>query len=766
MKKRPLRIILFVVLFLSLLLLGASGYLRQARYFGPLSVEAQQPGHIVSVVGLSPSGTMLSLKQRNGTWSSDDERFYQSLIVSTTGAGDTLVIRYGSYCETHITEGPSAFVIPFSQNRFYGVTRKLNDSCVFFLKSPWLRFAGYGFVIFVFGVWVYFKRKSIPLLFKRGKSLATQAEFSLRSKRSRWGWSAFCTLLVLLISLGINASQEKGKQPFIPDDVVYVKHNPDQIDYQTIAVNFATNSEFPVNGLYHDVSVYHIQLNNSADSIRNKEEYNKLFYIQGIYSLHRFPAYPVFIGIIYKCFGIHPLSIKLIQLLIILCVVFCFPLLGYKIWQSKGFAGGILAAPFFFAAVFPLIDSIAPDIFTIGFNFFVIWLYCSYRLKPSVQAIVMVAVLAGISILFKASLMYVIPLLVLDMLWMSFQQKSKSMVWQCLLFMIIFMGCWGPYNLWSIRKAADIRKNAQSLISLVDRGVTPDSLNVLLQGGVLGERNQRVFTRIDSTDIAVFRNEISPYIRKAGVFNVTELDRYSQNSIQLGYNLMAVMHDDYYFMIMLYPINGGLHCHNEYISDGMENDAWVFDSNSFYNRDKLPEAYWARRVANFYYNHPEYIISVAYSKLRNVMTHASVIGYSAFIFFLWLAVFFGFKISLKRAAKILVAILALVAMVAVAVDSRTLVFIFPFTILLIPFFPVLRKQIPLPFIFLMLSLVLFPLVTVGVPRYSTYYFFPLFLLAGYWVVDTLSILAMMIKKRRLKNAPEGTDSSVYERTAG
>jgi len=737
MKKRPLRIILFVVLFLSLLMLGASGYLRQARYFGPLSVETQQPDHIVRVVGLSPSGTMLPLEQRGAKWSSDDERFYQSLIVCATGAGDTLIIRYGNYCETRVTDGPSAFVIPFSQNRFYGATGKLKDSCVFFSKLPWLRLVGYGLVIFIFGVWVYLKRKFMPLLFEKVKSLVIRAENPILSKRSRWAWSALCAMLVLIISLIISASHEKGKQQFVLDDEVYVKHNPDQIDYQTIAVNFATNNEFPVNGLYHDVSVYHIQLNSSGDSIRDKEEYNKLFYIQGIYSLHRFPAYPIFIGAIYKCFGIHPLSIKIIQLFIILCVVFCFPLLGYKLWQSKGFAGGILAAPFFFAAVFPLIDSISPDVFTIGFNFFVIWLYCSYRRNPSVKAIVLVALLAGFSILFKASLMYVIPLLMLDLLWMSYNQKSKSLLWQCLLFFAIFIGCWGPYNLWSIRKAADIKQNAQSLIGLVDQGVEPDSLSVLLQSGLLGDYNQRVFTRVDSADIAVFRNEIAPYIRKAGVFNVTELNRYSRISIQLGYNLMAVMHDDYYFMIMLYPINGGLHCHNEYITDGQENDAWIFDSNSFYNRDKLSEAYWTRRVANFYFHNPEKIFSIAYDKIRNIAIHTPVILWAVLMFFIWGIMTSARSLILRQRSKAWIIVISLILLAALVIDVRTLVLIFPGWIIFLLLIGARRSQAPLPFVFLLLSMILFPLITVGVPRYAVYYFFPLYLLTGYWLVDFL-----------------------------
>ena len=57
----------------------------------------------------------------------------------------------------------------------------------------------------------------------------------------------------------------------------------------------------------------------------------------GYYSFYRTPGYIVFMGTIYKWFGVNPIIVKQIQLFLIIFIAAFLPYLGWHYWQKTGF---------------------------------------------------------------------------------------------------------------------------------------------------------------------------------------------------------------------------------------------------------------------------------------------------------------------------------------------------------------------------------------------------------------------------------------------
>jgi len=65
------------------------------------------------------------------------------------------------------------------------------------------------------------------------------------------------------------------------------------------------------------------------------------------YSFYREPGYPIFLGAIYRIFGIHPLAVKIIQTILIGFVSAMLPLIGFYYWKRTGLLAGIIASYIF-----------------------------------------------------------------------------------------------------------------------------------------------------------------------------------------------------------------------------------------------------------------------------------------------------------------------------------------------------------------------------------------------------------------------------------
>ena len=739
--------LLILIIALSLALLVV--YLSRVTFFGPLNVSSSS-GKKIGVLARTPLGTVISYAEGVQTGSAD-QRFYSRIEVFHPGGPDTLHIQCGSCSQTVIIEEKnfSEILIQKSPVNAYPFYRKICDLFVFASTLRWLKGLALGVVLLISAAGIWRLRKRL-LSFAERHHPVRRIMISATSLRGRWMLSTFWALLTCIPILYFGNRELAQSQQVIFDDVVHVKHNPDQIDYQTIAVNQAMGKGFMINGVKDELRVYKIMIDSTENPLNDRLSNHKLRYLGGRISLHRFPAYPAAVGLYYRAFGIHPLGIKILQGLMLFLLVLLFPLMGYDLWKIRGYLAGLLSAPFFFISVFPLIDSVAPDIFTITINFLIIYLYIIFRQKPAWKGLLMLALFSGVSILFKASLMYLIPLILFDLTRRAIIKRSSKSVMQVIAFVVLFTACWLPYNIWSIHTSGEHKANAGMLLDAIEKGTPVNRLQERISAGDFGRWNQTNIKELKDEDLQQFHEDISPYLDQAGILSVSDLPRYTTNSIHLAYNKMAVMHDDYYFMIMLYPIDGGLHCHNEYISDGRENAAWVFDPSSHYNNDGIKGAYWTRRVWNFYLSHPSEIFRIAWTKLTSVIRWAPVTRFAVSFFFLWL----GFVLSrnLRSKEHIFLPFVFIIPAAAALFSVEITVPLFFLMLILLFGLRIMRKQIPIPLTGLITCMVLMPLITVAVSRYSTYYFFPLYLLSAWFLLQTGKITTARIREILYRNA--------------
>jgi len=121
----------------------------------------------------------------------------------------------------------------------------------------------------------------------------------------------------------------------------------DTIEYQSMGVNFAKGYGIHKYGGFLKFEEYKFDKIDSTlltgfNSAAGKERFL------------RTPAYPVFLGVIYKIFGVSPKIAKSIQLLMLSIIVAFLPLIGMYFWKHKGYVCGVIAGAIFITYNFSL----------------------------------------------------------------------------------------------------------------------------------------------------------------------------------------------------------------------------------------------------------------------------------------------------------------------------------------------------------------------------------------------------------------------------
>ncbi len=62
----------------------------------------------------------------------------------------------------------------------------------------------------------------------------------------------------------------------------------------------------------------------------------------GEHDFYRMPGYTIFMGMIYKIFGVSPEIVKKIQLLLIIAIAAFLPFVGFNYWKKSGFIAGFM----------------------------------------------------------------------------------------------------------------------------------------------------------------------------------------------------------------------------------------------------------------------------------------------------------------------------------------------------------------------------------------------------------------------------------------
>lgn len=208
----------------------------------------------------------------------------------------------------------------------------------------------------------------------------------------------------------------------------------DTIVYQSIAVNLATGHGYKY-GIIEPFEKYKFGkglFNPKADL---KEELTDWGKEGGHDYFFTTPGYILFLGSIYKIFGISPFIAKVIQNIFMITIGSFLPFIGYIFWKRSGLVSGIISGfiylNHFFSLEAPGSLAVANEILTeplISFYLFLmIIVFMYWSIKKSFITTFSFGVLLGIGVLVKGSNIF-IPLLFLTYFFiLIFIKRSLSL---------------------------------------------------------------------------------------------------------------------------------------------------------------------------------------------------------------------------------------------------------------------------------------------------------------------------------------------------
>ena len=166
---------------------------------------------------------------------------------------------------------------------------------------------------------------------KNLKALKSDISVLISNKRNRYLICAFFFILYFIVFYFQVARKW--------DDKTYFGYNT--AEYHSMGVNLAKGHGLQRYGAMENYSVYKFDTNNVF--FVPKPIFKMFNSYPGMIDVWRTPGYGLFLGIIYKIGGIHPLNVKFIQFLLLIFIASFLPALGYKILKTKGFISGVLA---------------------------------------------------------------------------------------------------------------------------------------------------------------------------------------------------------------------------------------------------------------------------------------------------------------------------------------------------------------------------------------------------------------------------------------
>jgi len=730
MNKKNTIIAISVLALVVVFFAASSIYLRKVSFYGTIELKIEQ--NSVNAQCISPTNQELQLNKleshNNTILSYKYKRFYKSItIVSKNELQNDLCVLKINGIETDCVlnkksskDGDYLYELQIHEN--YSFWDKIKDFIIFLL----LRFKFHLItIVTLFTVLLGFiKRKTLINLIKN-----TCNYFKELSVGKRYFLQITMTLILILIAFFYFSGNKFSNSDLLNNEVLLSVGN-DQYDYQTIGVNLTKNKTFPINGKINPDVDY--KINNSGNNY-NIESFT------GIKAFNRFPAYSVFISIVYSISGVNPISIKLIQILILLIMSILIPVYMFKTWGNSGFWAGMIASPFIFTSLLPYSVVLLPDTLTSFINFLLIWLYTNLRNSTSYRNFISFSLLLGISFLLKASLVIIIPVIFIDIVIICYKKGLKKNLLKVVLSVFIFLICWVPYNIWSIHQYRKNLKNCDIILAEIDKPLSDVNLANINNLNVFGSIKPE-FKNISISEIQTYKNDIEPFIIKTGYLPYSYLKSSTdQNAVALGYCKIASMSKKSFFMITLISNYGALECHNEYVSnDGLSNE-WISDQNSFYRNDGLKDKPDFIRILNFYSQNPKQFFIITNSKLKSFQGQTKVPYWFVSIFILHLIL-----LSKKTKLSLIIDILLIIILAISMFFSQMFIYLFICSIIFLLFRSLKKKDNSFPLTLIILNGVGYILVAYSSIRYNTYYIFSAYILAALMI--TISINKVFQKK--------------------
>jgi 4-amino-4-deoxy-L-arabinose transferase-like glycosyltransferase len=181
--------------------------------------------------------------------------------------------------------------------------------------------------------------------------------------------------------------------------------------------------------------------------------YDDFFANAGHDDFIRTPAYPLFLGIIYKLFGISPKVVKALQLLMLVTIAASLPFIGDHYWGKSGYIGGIPAGALYLATNYKLADHILTESLTAFAVFLVLVSLIIYERWESILTACVLGVSMGIGLLVKGSLIF-LPILTWGVvLFRGITNRNSAEIKRLLVIMVSTVFMLLPWSLYASAKS-------------------------------------------------------------------------------------------------------------------------------------------------------------------------------------------------------------------------------------------------------------------------------------------------------------------------
>lgn len=720
-------------------------YVSYVHYYGSIEVICEQQNDLkgVEVLGLSPLGNTLNTNKSEKLFEYKHERFYRGLdLINPTekSARFTIITHYQNNDSITLTISPgSSYRYSFENLNKPDFIEKYNMLLKFVSQKLSFKYFLVASLLILL----------ISVVFKFRKAL-------YQCKLFRFSWYSFnvwritmLSSLFVIITSGIvvliAGKSHLFSEEYSMDNQVNIVSGPDQLDYQTIAVNFALNNTWRVNGIVDTTTDYRLNLDFPKSPSMQTENRTKLLFNSGMVCYHRFPAYPVLVGSIYKLVGINPVVIKCIQLaLLFICMLF-IPIFTYKIWGKSGFFAGTLTQIILFYLAAPLATLVSPDLITICLNFFIIWLFYSFRKSKSLGLGIVLGVVTGFSFLIKSSLMFFVALIMIYWLISIIKSNDRDFLKKSVLAFIVFIAVWLPFNLVTISNFKAEKLKSIKLIHDI-RTENANTINQRLSRNEYGSTISHWIYPLDQKDIDVYLNSIDNELIEYKSFDASKMHLYPEKSVKLAYLQMQSEHFDWFFLIAQYPINTGMDLHNEYVIDGKQHPEWRSRTDSYYNNDGISNESFPKSAMGFYAHNPTQIFSIAGSKFNSIFSKMFVFRWFSLVLpvFVFLRLVTG-RLLRRRLILTMLTLLVFVLLPFLGLTgSIMLSILYCFTIKIFDRDDTILV-IPAEFLAVIASMLIFITITYAVERYVLYYVLPFFFISSVCTILILEQLYACVK---------------------
>jgi 4-amino-4-deoxy-L-arabinose transferase-like glycosyltransferase len=724
-------IIAIGVLFISLY------YLNKANYYGDIEIVSNDQIEYknIQIRGFSPFGNMLESIDDVDLYRYYYKRYYNH--IEFKNCTDSLIelkliLDNGAFYKTILLEPNNEFNYKFDDIPRKGIIINAKFFIGFVIEKPASKFIiCILFIAFLFAMVIRYWN----LIYRKAKLVINVSNVPIKSLYLR-------SLLLTLITVGfgsiyLNVTGVLKQYPL--DNQVNVRLVPDQADYQSIAVNFAIKNIFRINGMLDSTVNYKINIANEKSETNYLADKNRLKYVGGFNCYHRFPAYPLFVGVIYKFVGVNPIIIKLIQLFLLIVTLIFIPVFAYSVWGVRGFWAGVISQLVFYVYAYPSVVLISQDLITICINVFILWLFLKFRKNKSLKIAILLGVTLGISFLIKSSLMFFILFMFGFFALIIIRNKDNILLKNTTIAGLVFVLIWLPFNIIALINFNSDRENSIKLIDDIQKITDYNTINNNLIKNYYGETIKSYLYPLSEDEIDEYLTSLYDEVFRYKTYNQLQIQNYSYKSIMLAHIQMHSEHPKLFFLIALYPINTGLDLHNEYVTDGKQHPEWRYKPDSYYNKDDNIENVFPKSAIEFYKNYPKMLFKIAYSKFEAIFNGILIFKMFAII----LSIFVMTQIILYRKFKsgLVMFTAAFLNLLFFFLVSSTVAVILSLILLIIMklFYKKLKLiYIPVEFIWLIISMLLFTFITFAVERYVFYYYLPVVLITVFCFVAIIN----------------------------